>query len=70
MRRLAVNLSIWHSRNLGGARAHLLYVNQEVAEDVSGRKRKMLPFFSRKESTVGELGNGSIRGVKYATNIH
>src|SRR6267378_3334644 len=33
MRRFAVNLSIWHSRNLGGARAHLLYVNQEVAED-------------------------------------
>jgi hypothetical protein len=55
MRRLVVNLSIWHSRNLGGARAHLLYVNQEVAEDVSDRKRKMLPWFSRRESTVGEL---------------
>jgi len=33
MRRFAVNLSIWRSRNLRGARAHLQNVNQEVAED-------------------------------------
>ncbi len=55
MRRFAVNLSIWHSRNLGGARAHLLYVNQEIAEGVTGLRRTMLPWFSQRKSNVGEL---------------